>query len=85
MYQYKSRAKNINNRNRAIIDAFNQYPRVCDKTGIRYDIDSIYDSLSERFFLSKAQIGRILAGRATPTEAPRKKAVVECDKQLKLY
>lgn len=71
MYQYKSRARNLDRRNRDIIADFNATPRTCPHTGLRYDINSLYELLAERYYLSPHQIERIVSLRK-----PTKKAAL---------
>jgi len=75
MYQYEGRNKNIERRNRDIVDLFNTFPRKCPNTGLRYDTRSVYELVAERFYLSVPQVERILSGKATPKKkkpAPKK-------------
>ncbi len=70
MYQYEGRAKNIERRNADIVRMFNEMPRTCPNTGLRFDINSIYEKIAFEFYLSTQQVERILSGKGTPKKQP---------------
>lgn len=73
MYQYEGRNKNIDRRNKDLVEMFNKYPKKCPETGIRYDTRSVLETVAHHFYLSIPQVERVLSGRAEPKRAKTQK------------